>query len=81
MKVNMPKIPDEMQNMGKAAAFLQLICFLAIFLTIYLLLRQVVHSTLLRILILIADYIVTALLTYTLIRPAVLKLDAKLKKK
>ena len=74
-------IPEEMQNMGKAAAAFQLFCFLAVFLTVYLLLRQVVHTLPLRILILIGDYIFTALITYLLIRPAALKLDAKLKKK
>ena len=77
----LPKIPEDMQNMGKLAAFLQLICFLAIFIGIYLLLRQFVRSIPLRILILVADYFVTALISYLLIRPAVMKLDAKLKKK
>ena len=77
----MSKIPKEMQNMGKFTAFMQLICFLVIFLGIYLLLRTVVHSTVLRILILVADYIVTALFTYLVIRPAALKIEAKMKKK
>ncbi len=81
MKVNMPKVPDEMQNMSKAVTLLQLIGFLAIFLTIYLLLRQIVHSTLLRVLILIADYMVSALISYCWIRPAAMKLDAKRKQK
>lgn len=81
MNIKTPKIPEEMQNMGKLAAFIQLICFLAIFIGIYLLLRQVVHSTILRILILIADYFVTALISYLLIRPAAMKIESKLKKK
>ncbi len=81
MNVNMPKIPEEMQNMSKLVTILQLIGFLAIFLTIYLLLRQVVHSTLLRILILIGDYMVSALVSYVWIRPAAMKLDAKIKRR
>ena len=81
MKVNMPKLPEEAQNMSKPVALIQLICFLVIFVGIYLLLRKVVHATLLRILILIVDYFVTALITYLVIRPAALKIDAKLKKK
>lgn len=81
MKINMPKLPDEAQNMSKPIALIQLICFLVIFIGIYLLLRKVVHSTILRILILIADYFVTALITYLVIRPAALKLDAKRRKK
>ena len=81
MKINMPKLPDEAQNMSKPIALIQLICFLVIFIGIYLLLRKVVRSTILRILILIADYFVTALITYLVIRPAALKLDAKRRKK
>ncbi len=81
MKANLPKIPDEMQNMNKGVAAIQLVCFLVIFLTIYLLLRKVVHALPLRILILLADYFVTAMISYTLIRPAAMKLDEKLKKK
>lgn len=81
MNVKLPKLPDEAQNQGRLTALVQLICFLVIFIGIYLLLRKAVHSVLLRILILIADYFVTALLTYLVIRPAALKIEAKLRKK
>ncbi|MBQ9907276.1 MAG: hypothetical protein IK134_12120 [Oscillospiraceae bacterium] len=76
----MAKIPDEMKNMGKLTAVIQLIGFLIVFLAIYLLLRRFVQSLPLRILILIGDYIVTALFSYIFVRPAAQKLENKIKK-
>lgn len=81
MKIQKPELPEDAQNMGKLTALIQLVCFLVIFIGIYLILRKIVHAALLRILILIVDYAVTALITYLFIRPAALKLEAKLKKK
>lgn len=74
------KLPEQ-DGIGKLSTVLQLICFLVLFLGIYLPLRQVVHAVILRILILIVDYAVVSMITFTVIRPAAQKLEAKLRKK
>ena len=65
----MAKLPDEMKNMGKLTAVIQLIGFLIVFLAIYLLLRRFVQSLPLRILILIGDYVIVSLFLYLVIKP------------
>ena len=77
MAWNIPK----QDGIGKAFSVIQLVIFLALFLTVYLLLRKVVHSTLLRILILIGDYFVVSLLTYLVIRPLMMRAEAALRKR
>ncbi|MBP0968471.1 MAG: hypothetical protein J5722_12615 [Oscillospiraceae bacterium] len=77
MAWNIPK----QDGIGKAFSVIQLVIFLALFLTVYLLLRKVVHSTLLRVLILIGDYFVVSLLTYLVIRPLMMRAEAALRKR
>lgn len=74
------KIPEQ-DSIGKVFSVLQLVIFLALFLTVYLLLRKVVHSALLRVLILIGDYFVVSLLTYLVIRPLMMRAEAALRKR
>ncbi len=81
MPLKRPQIPEEHQNMGKLTAFLQLICFLIVFISIYVILRKAVQAWYLRILILLADYFVTAMFTYLVIRPLASKIENKIKKK
>lgn len=77
MKLKLP----EQDGISKLSTVLQLICFLVLFLGIYLPLRQVVHAVILRILILLVDYFIVGMITFTVIRPIALKLEAMLRKK
>ena len=72
------KLPQQ-DGTAKLSSVIQLILFLVLFLTVYLLLRRVVHSLPLRILILIGDYFIVSLFTYTVIRPLMMKLEAALR--
>lgn len=80
MALKLPKIPAQ-DGIGKASAMVQLICFLVLFVGIYLLLRRVVHAWFLRVLILLADYFVVSMVTFLVIKPAAQKLEDKLRKK
>ena len=72
-------IPQK-DTIGKISALVQLICFLVLFLGIYLLLRRVIHAWYLRVLILIADYAAVSLLTFRLIRPLAEIIEQKFRK-
>lgn len=61
--------PQTLDQPAKFVTILNFIFFLAVFIGIYVFVRQFVHHMLLRILCLLADYFVTALLTYCVIRP------------
>lgn len=65
MNLNLP------QQDGPAKFFsaLQLIVFLALFIGIYLFLRRLTDSVILRILMLAGDYIVCALLSFCVLKP------------
>ena len=73
------KIPQQ-DGIGKLFTFLQFACFAVLFIVIYLVLRRMVHSTLLRILILAADYFVVSLITYLVIRPLAMRAEAAVRK-
>ena len=73
------KIPQQ-DGIGKLFTFLQFACFAVLFIVIYLVLRRLVHSTLLRILILAADYFVVSLITYLVIRPLAMRAEAAVRK-
>ena len=66
MNLKVPKLPEQ-DGVGKVSSVIQLICFLVLFLGIYLLLRKVVHAFVLRLLILkpmlrkLKDYMVSRL--------------------
>lgn len=74
------KLPER-DGIGKISAVIQLVVFAALFLTVYLLLRRVVHSVLLRILILAADYFIVSLFTYVVIRPLMTRMEEAFRKK
>ena len=80
MKARLPQLPEK-DGKGRFFAFLQLICFAALFLVIYLPLRAVVSPLWARILILIADYIAVSLVTFFFIKPFFEKLEEKSRKK
>lgn len=80
MALKKPKLPVQ-DGIGKVSTCIQLICFLLLFLIIYLPLRNVVHAWFLRILILLADYAVVSMVTYLVIRPAAEKIEAKFRNK
>lgn len=79
MALKLPKVPAQ-DGIGKLSALLQLICFLVLFVGIYLLLRRVVHAWFLRVAVLLADYFVVSIVTYLIIKPAAQKLEDKLRK-
>lgn len=80
MDIKFPKA-EEKDGLGKASAFLQLVCFAAMFLGIYLPLRRVVSPLFFRILILIGDYIVVSLVTFLVIKPLFERIESALRKK
>ncbi len=65
------KIPNvnTMDRAEKFVTVLNCILFLVMFVGLYLMARQFVHNFFLRILCLLADYFVTALVIYCIIRP------------
>lgn len=65
------KIPnaDSLDGAQKFVTILNLIVFLVVFLGLYLIVRQYVQNLFLRILCLAADYSITSLLVYCVIRP------------
>ena len=80
MNLKVPKLPEQ-DGVGKVSSVIQLICFLVLFLGIYLLLRKVVHAFVLRLLILIVDYVVVSLFTYLCIRPLAIRAENAFRKK
>lgn len=74
------KLPQQ-DRIAKISSLIQLIIFVILFLTIYLLLRRVVHSWILRILILLADYIAVSMFVYAVIRPLFAKIEERIRKK
>lgn len=74
------KLPQQ-DKIAKISSLIQLIIFVILFLVIYILLRRVVHSWILRILILIADYAAVSLFVFTVIKPLFEKLEARIRKK
>ena len=80
MNLKLPNLPEH-DGIGKVSSVIQLICFLVLFIGIYLLLRKVVHAFILRLLILIVDYIVVSLFTYLCIRPLAIRAENAFRKK
>lgn len=80
MNLKVPKLPEQ-DGVGKVSSVIQLICFLVLFLGIYLLLRKVVHAFVLRLLILIVDYVVVSLFTYVCIRPLAIRAEKAFRSK
>lgn len=80
MGIKLPQVPEK-DGIGKASAVIQLICFLALFLGIYLPLRKLVHPLFFRILILIGDYIAVSLVTFTVIKPLMERLENGIRNK
>ncbi len=80
MAFNIPKLPEQ-DGIGKVSSFIQFAMFLVMFVGIYLLLRKLVHATLLRILILVLDYFVVSLITYVVIRPLAMRAEAAFRKR
>ncbi|MBR6718930.1 MAG: hypothetical protein IKI77_11390 [Oscillospiraceae bacterium] len=80
MNLKLPNLPEQ-DGIGKVSSVIQLICFLVLFIGIYLLLRKVVHAFILRLLILIVDYIVVSLFTYLCIRPLAIHAENAFRKK
>ena len=67
MNIKLPQIPQQ-DNIAKFFSVLQFLCFLVLFIGFYLLLRRLVHAFLLRVLILILDYIVVSFVSYLVLR-------------
>ncbi|MCR5305133.1 MAG: hypothetical protein K6E36_01345 [Oscillospiraceae bacterium] len=65
MNLNLP----QQDGPAKFFSILQFIVFLALFIGLYLFLRRLTDSTLLRIVFLIGDYIVCALISFCLLKP------------
>ncbi len=65
MKPNLP----EQDRPAKIFNTLQFLVFLAMFIGIYLFVRRFVHAWYLRVLCLIADYAVCALISYCVLKP------------
>ena len=80
MNLKLLNLPEQ-DGIGKVSSAVQLICFLVLFIGIYLLLRKVVHAFILRLLILIVDYIVVSLFTYLCIRPLAIRAENAFRKK
>lgn len=74
------KLPEQ-DKTAKLSSFLQLIAFLVLFFGAYLPLRRLIHSVLLRILVLFGVYFVTSLVIFLVIRPLMMRLEAKLRRK
>ena len=74
------KLPQQ-DRIAKISSLIQLIIFVILFLTIYLLLRRVVHSWILRILILLVDYAAVSMIVYVVIRPLFAKIEDRIRKK
>ena len=77
MNFNLP----QQDGPAKILSVLQLIVFLAMFIGIYLFLRRLTDSTLLRIVFLIADYAVCALISFCVLKPLSDKAAAELRKR
>ena len=80
MAFRFSQLPEQ-DSIAKGFSVLQLICFIALFLGIYLPLRKIVHALPLRILILIGDYIIVSLVTFLVIRPLAMHAEAAYRKK
>lgn len=65
MNLNLP----QQDGPAKFFSILQLIVFLALFVGLYLFLRRLTDSVILRILILVGDYIICALLSFCVLKP------------
>ncbi|MBR3269467.1 MAG: hypothetical protein IKI58_12190 [Oscillospiraceae bacterium] len=70
MSIQLPK----QNRLEKLSSLIQLIVFIAVFLLIYLFFRRFTDSAAIRILIFIADYAVTSLFLFLVIRPVLQKL-------
>lgn len=77
MNFNLP----QQDGPAKIFSVLQLIVFLAMFIGIYLFLRRLTDSTLLRIVFLIADYAVCSLISFCVLKPLSDKAAAELRKR
>jgi len=62
------KLPEQ-SGREKVSSVLQLVCFVVIFVLIYLLLKRFATHIILWALLLVADYIVTSLIVFLVIRP------------
>ena len=67
------KLPEQ-SGREKVSSVLQLVCFVVIFVLIYLLLKRFATHIILWALLLVADYIVTSLIVFLVIRPRFFKI-------
>lgn len=67
------KLPEQ-SGREKVSSVLQLVCFVVIFVLIYLLLKRFATHIILWALLLVADYIVTSLIVFLVIRPLFFKI-------
>ncbi|MBQ8922531.1 MAG: hypothetical protein IJ060_10320 [Oscillospiraceae bacterium] len=74
------KLPEQTRA-EKASSVIQLICFIVIFVVIYLGFQRFAKHIIIWGLLLVADYIVTSLLVFLVIRPLITKIVSKQKPK
>ena len=74
------RVPEQ-DGAGKAISVVQLILFLAMFIGIYVFVRQYVQSFFLRVLCLIGDYIVCSLILFLIFKPLSDKAAESLRKR
>lgn len=77
MNLNLP----QQDKPAKFFSVLQLIVFLALFIGLYLFLRRLTDSLILRIFFLVADYIVCALISFCVLKPLSDKAASEMRKR
>lgn len=70
------KLPEQ-DSAGKRSGVIQLICFIALFLLIYLPLRTLTYSLLVRIAMMVGVYILDSIIVFVFLRPFMLKQEEK----
>ena len=73
------KLPEQ-SGREKVSSVLQLVCFVVIFVLIYLALKRFATHIILWALLLVADYIVTSLIVFLVIRPLFFKIGKNKRK-
>lgn len=80
MNLKLPELPQQ-DNIAKVFSVLQFLCFLVLFIGLYLLMRRLVHAFLLRILILLLDYVVVSFVSYLVLRPLFARAEKSVREK
>ena len=80
MNIKLPQVPQQ-DNIAKVFSVLQFLCFIVLFFGSYLLLRRLVHAFLLRVLILVLDYIVVSFVSYLVLRPLFARAEQSVREK